>query len=270
MNNPTILLAGATGITGTALASVPYSWLLSAFLVVANIAITLVLLFRVRLALLKQGKTKSEVLPIVSALGTVLFAWYAVALFLAYQGVFSSALNQQVPLIGFAIGIPIIVGAVLMTTLRSVREIIATIPQSRLVTLQFYRVLGAVFVILYMAGQLPGVFALPAGYGDVLVGVTALFVGAAEARHLAGRTQLVVLWNLLGLADLAIAVTTGFLSAPTRFQIFSLDAPNILIGSFPLVLIPIYAVPLSILLHLASLSKVAKAQRAGVENMVTA
>lgn len=267
MINPTILL---TGITGAALASVPYSWSLSAFLVVANIVITLVLLFGVRLALVKQGKTKAEVLPIVSALGIVLFAWFAVALFFACQRVFSAAANTEVPLIGFAIGIPIIVGAVLMATLPSVREIIAAIPQSWLVTLQFYRVLGAVFIILYMAGQLPGVFALPAGYGDVLVGLTALFVGAAEARHLAGRTKLVVLWNLLGLADLTIAVTTGFLSTPTRFQIFALDAPNILIGSFPLVLIPVYAVPLSVLLHIASLSKVAKAHRTGVENLVTA
>jgi hypothetical protein len=270
MINSTILLTRATGITGTALASGPYFWLLSSYLVAANIVITLVLLFGVRIALLKQGKTKSEVLPIISALGTVLIAWYALVLFLACQGVFTSALNQQVPLIGFAIGIPIIIGAVLMTTLRSVREIIAAVPQSWLVRFQFYRVLGVVFVILYMAGQLPAIFGVPAGYGDVLVGVTALLVGAAQARSLAARNQLVVLWNWFGLADFVVAVTTGFLSAPTRFQVFSLDAPNTLIGSFPLVLIPIYAVPLSVLLHIASLSKVAKAHRTGVENMVTA
>jgi hypothetical protein len=270
MINPTILLTSTTGITGSALASVPYSWLLSAYLVVANIGITLILLFGVRLALLKKGKTKSEVLPIVSALGTVLFAWYALVFFLAYQGVFSSALNRQIPLIAFAISIPIIVGAVLITKLRSIREIIAAVPQSWLVRFQFYRVIGAIFVILYMAGELPGVFALPAGYGDVLVGLTAWFVAAAEARHLAMRNQLVVLWNCLGLADLAIAITIGFLSTPTRFQMFSFDQPNTLIASFPLVLIPIYAVPLSILLHLASLSKVAKANRTGVENLVTA
>jgi hypothetical protein len=270
MINPTILLTGPTGITGTALASIPYFWLLSAYLVAANIAIIFLLLSGARIALLKQGKTKAEVLSIISVLGTVLIAWFALVFFLAWQGVFSSALNREVPLIGLAISIPVIVGVVLMTTLRSVREIIAAVPQSWLVRFQFYRVLGAVFVVLYMAGQLPGIFAVPAGYGDVLVGLTALFVAAAEARHLAARNQLVVLWNSLGLADLVIAITTGFLTAPTRFQIFSLDAPNILIGSFPLVLIPIYAVPLSVLLHIASLSKVAKAHRTGVEKMVTA
>ncbi len=73
-----------------------------------------------------------------------------------------------------------------------------------------------------------------------------------------------MLWNWFGLSDLAVALTTGFLSAPSRFQILSLDAPNFLIGSFPLVMIPIYAVPLSIVLHLASLSKIGIARRLGV------
>jgi hypothetical protein len=144
------------------------------------------------------------------------------------------------------------------------------VPQSWLVTFQFYRVVGATFVILYTAGQLPGIFALPAGYGDLFIGLTALFVGAAAARHLTARDQLVVLWNWLGIADLFVAVTTGFLSAPTRFQLFSLDAPDFLIGSFPLVLIPIYAVPLSVLLHVASLSKVAAVRCTAVEKMVSA
>ena len=124
---------------------------------------------------------------------------------------------------------------------------------------QFYRVLGVTFLVLYAAGQLPGIFALPAGWGDVMVGLTALMVGARAARS--ENDQLVTLWNWLGISDLVIAVATGFLSASSRFQIFSLDAPNVLIGSFPLVMIPIFAVPLSIVLHLASLSKIWAAHR---------
>jgi hypothetical protein len=50
-------------------------------------------------------------------------------------------------------------------------------------------------------------------------------------------------------------VATGFLSAPSPFQVLSLDAPNLLIDSFPLVMVPIYVVPLSVVLHLASLTK---------------
>jgi hypothetical protein len=38
-----------------------------------------------------------------------------------------------------------------------------------------------------------------------------------------------------------------------------LDAPNDLIGAFPLVLIPTFLVPISIVLHLASLTKLRRA-----------
>jgi hypothetical protein len=50
-------------------------------------------------------------------------------------------------------------------------------------------------------------------------------------------------------------VTTGFLTSPSAFQLFAFDLPNELISQFPLVLIPVFLVPLSVLLHLASLTK---------------
>ena len=92
-------------------------------------------------------------------------------------------------------------------------------------------------------------------------------VGARAARS--ENDQLVTLWNCLGISDLVIALATGFLSSPSRFQIFSLDAANVLIGSFPLVMVPIFAVPLSIVLHLASLSKIWAADRSVMKQAVS-
>ena len=60
-------------------------------------------------------------------------------------------------------------------------------------------------------------------------------------------------WNILGLLDLGVAVTTGFITSPSA--LFSYEPPNELIAIFPLVLIPVYLVPLSVMLHLASLAK---------------
>lgn len=90
------------------------SWFLSAAIVGADILITLVLLFGVQRALLAIGKTKADIRRIVSTLGFVLFGWLALALFLAWQGVFRSALNQQVPYIALAVGTPILIGALLV------------------------------------------------------------------------------------------------------------------------------------------------------------
>jgi hypothetical protein len=243
-------------------------WFLSFLIVGADIIIAFVLLFGVHRALLGLGRTKADRVRIVSILGIVLFGWLILALFLGWQGIFRSALNQQVPYITLAIGVPILVGALFVRGSKQVREIIEAVPQSQLVAFQFYRVLGVTFLVLYAAGQLPGIFALPAGWGDLLVGLTALMVGARAARS--ENDQLVTLWNWLGISDLVIALATGFLSAPGRLQIFSLEAPNVLIGSFPVVMIPIFAVPLSIVLHLASLSKIWAAQRAVMKPALSA
>jgi hypothetical protein len=115
--------------------------------------------------------------------------------------------------------------------------------------------LGVIFLILYAAGKLPGLFALPAGLGDVLVGVLAPVVAIAYRRGPRENADLVFGWNLFGLADFVVAVTAGFLTSPSPFQLFAFDLPNELVSRFPLVLIPVFVVPVSALLHLASLTK---------------
>jgi hypothetical protein len=60
--------------------------------------------------------------------------------------------------------------------------------------------------------------------------------------------------------DLVVAVTTGFLSSPSPIQKFAFDNPNTLITAFPLVMIPVFLVPLAILLHLASLTELGLTQ----------
>jgi hypothetical protein len=116
-------------------------------------------------------------------------------------------------------------------------------------------VLGAIFRVLLLNGSMPSVFAAPAGSGDVAVGLAAPAVALAFTRGWRGSTGLVRAWNLIGLADLVVAVTTGFLSSPSPIQSFAFDNPNTLITAFPLVMIPVFLVPLAVLLHLASLAK---------------
>ena len=95
-------------------------------------------------------------------------------------------------------------------------------PQSWLIGVQLYRALGVIFLILYATDKLPGLFAWPAGLGDVLVGVLAPVVAIAYARAPDRNTDLVFAWNLFGLADLIVAVTTGFLTSPSALPIVRL------------------------------------------------
>ena len=59
-----------------------------------------------------------------------------------------------------------------------------------------------------------------------------------------------------------IAVGTGFMTVPSLLQPFEVQPTSELITVLPMVLIPVYLVPLSIVLHLASLAKLRREARA--------
>ncbi len=238
----------------------PYLWV---YLVFLNLAIPSVILLGLARALARAGLSPAAVRSSVRWIGLILFAWLGVVGLLGWSGAFRSEVNRDFPFIALAIFLPIGVGAVWLRSSSAVR-ILSAVPQSWLVGLQVYRGAGAIFLLLLGLGLLPGVFALPAGVGDVAVGLFALLVAAVASRDSKSASAWLLGWNLFGLTDLVVAVGTGFLSAPTRFQLLSPEAPNVLVGFFPLVLSPTYAVPLSVILHLASLTKLARETRLNV------
>ena len=187
-----------------------------------------------------------------------LFAWLAVAIGLGLGGFYVASRNA-VPTIEFGILVPLVVAVSAYLISPGIRQLVRSVPQKWLIAVQLYRIGGAVFLALWGAGLLPGIFAWPAAAGDILVGLLALLVGLTHARL---SRRIVLWWNMLGLCDLALALTLGFITTPSRFQLLVLDAPNILVTQYPLVLIPTFVVPLSILLHLASLVRLSAERRA--------
>ncbi len=147
-------------------------------------------------------------------LSEVLAAWFFAALATSWLGFYQGS-PSRAPTIQYGLLIPILIGILLFWRWPALQRIVAAVPQRWIVTIQLYRVLGAIFLILYAAGRIPGVFALPAGIGDVLAGLLAPVVGLAYARGWRGSAALLRAWNLFGLADLAVAITTGFLSSPS-------------------------------------------------------
>ena len=57
-------------------------------------------------------------------------------------------------------------------------RIIDVVPQPWIIAVQLFRALGVIFLILYANGQMPGLFAWPAGVGDVIVGLARAHCGA--------------------------------------------------------------------------------------------
>jgi hypothetical protein len=224
------------------------------YVLAGSAAMIAALLVGLRSALEAARWPQHETTSAFRAVALVLLGWFAVAMGLALLGVYAADPDRY-PTIQYGILVPILIGSVLIWRSRAVSRLIDAMPQRWLVGIQLYRALGAIFLALYASGKAPGLFALPAGIGDVLVGVLAPIVAIAYARKPNDRAGWLVAWNLLGIADLMVAVGTGFVTGSSPLQLAALDTPSDLVSIFPLVLIPTYLVPLSILLHVACLTK---------------
>jgi hypothetical protein len=224
------------------------------FVLAGTIGAIAAILFGLRSALGNAGWTAHDRAVTSSAATITVVGWFFLVLALASADAYRGA-EDRIPTIQYGIFVPILIGGLLVWRSPRLARIIEAVPQHWLIGVQLYRALGVIFLILYATGKLPGLFALPAGLGDVLVGVLAPIVGIAYRRGPRENADLVAAWNLFGIADLVVAVTMGFFTSPSPFQLFAFDLPNELVSRFPLVLVPVYLVPVSVLLHLASLAK---------------
>jgi hypothetical protein len=229
-------------------------------ILIGSVAVVAAVLFGIRRAIIRAGLPVREHSHTFWSIATPLLSWFLAAVVLSWSGFYQGA-TSSIPTIPFGLLIPIAAGVVLFWHWPVLRRIIESVPQSWIVSVQVYRVEGLVFLTLYAGGWLPGAFAWPAGVGDVIVGLLAPVVGIACARGARGSAALLWAWNLLGITDLVVAVTTGFLTSPSQLQLLALDRPNELISSFPLAMIPVFLVPLSLLLHIASLQKLRQVER---------
>lgn len=226
------------------------------YVVAASLAIIAALLIGLSQMLGRARWPDRERRSAVRTAAAVLLGWFAVAVVLACFGVYRAA-PDRLPTIQYGISLPLLAGWLLMWRSPATRRVIDAAPQQWLIGIQVYRVLGLIFLVLYVSGDLPGPFAWPAGVGDVAVGLLAALVARADFDRPSTCFTAVSLWNVLGILDLIVAVAMGLLTVPSPLQRLAFNRPTELITVFPLVLIPTFLVPLSLLLHLASLKKVA-------------
>jgi len=142
--------------------------------------------------------------------------------------------------------LPIIIFPVALMRSARIARLIDAIPLSWLVGVQFYRVLGFMFLVLWWDGHWPWQFALPGRYWRYRRGCSRPGGGGHDCAQGFLCPRAAYAWCLFGIADLMVAVTMGTLTTPGRIHRVALDAPNMLISAFPLVMIPTFAVPLSI------------------------
>jgi hypothetical protein len=188
--------------------------------------------------------------------------WLAVIWSAAIGGAFKPG-AVAIPMLPIAALGPVVLAVPILLRSRRIGEVLDAMPASWMVALQVLRVNGFVFLIAWASGTAPGVFALPAGIGDVLTGLLAVPVAIAVGSGTSESRRAAIAWNIFGLLDFAIALSIGFAIA---FRLIDTGGASATGGVYPAVMIPAFAVPTWIMLHALSLRQLSRRTRALLGN----
>lgn len=177
--------------------------------------------------------------------------WFVAVLGMALSGGFDAPAGERPLAILFAVTMPVVLYGIGYFSIKAFREWVLNLDMRQLILLHSWRMVGIGFVFLYFYDRLPALFALPAGLGDAIAAIGALFIGIALYERAATVSpKRVYLWNMFGLIDFVVAVSMGVMTRTGEVLNFSGQVSSDIMGTFPLALIPGFAVPVYVITHL--------------------
>lgn len=216
------------------------------------------------------GNVASELNIGRSSVRSVVFValalWFGVVFLLASQGAFVGSANSPPLPIFLGVTIPLALFLAAYFRWKSFREFILGADLRFVAAIEGWRWGGLGFLSLYANGILPGLFALPAGLGDMAIGITAPWIVISLVRNpLFAGSRRFVIWNILGIVDFVVAVSTATLSSGAFPGIIALigNVTTSPMTRLPLVLIPTFMVPFFTMLHLTALFQARQLARSG-------
>jgi hypothetical protein len=185
----------------------------------------------------------------------IMALWLVGAIGLGAQGLFEPAGDAPpVAMLIAVLGPP----ALFLLAYRAsagVRAWVEGLDVADVLAIQGWRAAGALFVPLWYFGHLPAAFALPAGLGDLAVGMAAPFVAVLLARQAPGARRAAYALTFAGLADFVVAVGTGLSTRGASWLLLPGEVGSGLMTQLPLSLIPTFLVPLFLIAHMIALIK---------------
>ena len=171
-------------------------------------------------------------------------AWFASAISASAFHVFQNGSARFGLPVALAALAPIVLFLLWFAASAGFRSFAHSLSPRVLTLVQTWRIGGLTFVVLSAFGILPGLFAHPAGWGDVLIGATAPLVAwrLAQPDHRSGF----LMWQALGILDLVMAVALGTTTPLISPQSAAMSAMTVL----PLSIVPTFLVPLLLTFHI--------------------
>jgi len=185
----------------------------------------------------KAGATKSMLL----FFGGLFIGWLGLSYTMVTQGFFSSTSNPQVAFF-IAVVIPIILGVSAQKFNTSFANIIKNIDTKCFLMLQSSRVVFG--ILFFFTASLPIWFQYVGGIGDILAGLSAFIAFKFLTKNQNKENKAIIKGNIIGILDFIVVLNLGV------FIVLENKSPDIIFN-----LIPLYVVPIYILLHIFSLQK---------------
>ena len=187
------------------------------------------------------------------AVAIALTVWLLLVVSLGLGGAFVGPPGTPPLPIAIGVAAPLGLFLLLLRFSQSFREFVLSLDLKVIAGIQAWRWAGLGFLSLYAHNVLPAVFAVPAGLGDMAIGVTAPWIILKLLRQPRfAASGAFIRWNILGMLDLIVAVSIGAVSA-----FLTTGAPGEIstapMATLPLLLIPAFLVPLFLMLHTAAL-----------------
>ncbi|HZR58046.1 MAG TPA: hypothetical protein VFA74_14315 [Terriglobales bacterium] len=182
----------------------------------------------------------------------LIIAWFVFALTASALHLFENNVNRVGVAVGLAALAPVIAFSLWFASSTKFRQFAMSLNPQVLTLVQSWRIIGFTFVLLEARGVLPAIFAWPAGYGDMAVGLTATFAAWKLANP--NRRSSFIRWQLLGIADLITAVSLGTTAGLISPHSTSMGAMTVL----PLSLVPTFFVPLFLIFHVICIAQARK------------
>jgi hypothetical protein len=203
------------------------------------------------------GTTALAVLLVRFASGSrrlliLMCAWLALQAVVANTGYYAVT-DTLPPRMALAVGPPFVAIAGLFLT-RAGRAFLDSLNLRRLTLLHVVRLpVELVLLWLFQAGLVPEVMTLEGRNFDIAAGVTAPIVALLAFRNGQPRRGELLAWNVVCLGLVLNIAVLGMLSAPTPFQQFAFDQPNVAVLRTPFIWLPALIVPAVILAHVAAI-----------------
>ncbi len=119
---------------------------------------------------------------------------------------------------------------------------------------------------LFVHQQVPQLMTFEGRNFDILSGLTAPLVAYFGFTKSRLSPRIMLTWNLLCLALLLNIVVNAILSAPSPFQQFAFEHPNVAVLHFPFVWLPACIVPIVLFAHLVAIRRLVSPSSAVPQN----